>query len=153
MKIKPAVYENLTAPQRLIATFEALGRNDEAEVRMLFQSCPKQTYSMPEPSFRSSYERILDMALSIEYELLNLAFKTMVLHRGDHEVAMGYLKRMGDLNAVWEAYLSEKGISNGIRNILPRNPMVVSLLEDLPSQNPDTLSMCLVGFKESMQAC
>lgn len=37
------------------------------------------------------------MALSVEYELANLVFNTMVLHRDDHQKAMSCLKQMGDL--------------------------------------------------------
>lgn len=153
MKIKSTIYQALTPPQRLIAVFEALGRNDDNEVRQLFQSCPKQVYKAADLNFTASYNRILDMALSVEYELLSLTLKVMMLHPHSHDQAMECLKRMGDLNAVWEAYLSEKGLTNGIRNILPRNPMVTSLVEDLLPPDPDTLSMCVAEFKESMQAC
>lgn len=153
MKIKPMVYQQFTPPQRLIAVFEALGRNDEEEVRQLFQSCPKQVYRAADLNFTVSYDRILDMALSVEYELLNLTLKVMMLHPHNHDHAMECLKRMGDLNGVWEAFLSEKGISNRLRNILPRNPMVTSLLEDLSSPDPDILSTCLAEFKDLMKAC
>lgn len=152
MKIKPIVYEHLAPSQRLIAVFEALGRDDEEEVHRLLKSCPKQVYRASDLKFTAGYERILDMALSVEYELLNLAFNAMVL-RMDHEHAMECLQRMSDLNAVWEAYLSEKGLSNSIRNMLPRNPMVASLLEDFPPPDSDVLCARLAEFKDSMHAC
>lgn len=132
MRIKPMVYQQLTPPQRLIAVFEALGRNDDNEVRQLFQTCPRKLYSSSDPVFTDRYQLILDRALSIEYELLQLTLQFILSSQCDDGREQEFLDKMGELNREWSVYLKENGISQkSIFSILPRNPIVTSLIEDL----------------------
>lgn len=154
MKIKPSIYQELTPPQRLIAIFEALGRNDEDEIRQIIQTCPKKTYRALDSHFIDPYDQILDIALLTEYQLLQLTLEFVLSSRGhDEEGGHGYLREMASLDDVWTAYLDEQGISKkNINAILPRHPTVAGLIEDVAPLGPEILATRLAEFK-MIRAC
>lgn len=79
MNIKPIVYENLTASQRVIAAMEALARNDDKEHERLLKTCPKKTYSMEDYEFTGKMNALHDLALAVECDLRGCAI-SMIGH-------------------------------------------------------------------------
>ncbi len=154
MNIKLTDYQYLSTQQRLIATFEALGRDDQSEVRRLLQSCSRKSYILPDPIFRDKFERILDVALSIEYKLSLLTIYCIVIDDSRPKEYKILLDEMLKIHWAWITYLENEGIDiKSISTLLPRSPAIALLTDDFPRPEPEIISKHLDEIKAFIDAC
>jgi len=58
MKKLERLYDRLTPEERFQLALEALGRDDDDEMELLFLTCPKKVYSLPDPAFTDRLKAI-----------------------------------------------------------------------------------------------
>ncbi|NCC52643.1 MAG: hypothetical protein EOM20_15690 [Spartobacteria bacterium] len=167
MNIKPVVYENLTHRQRVIASIEALSREDEAEARRLVKTCPKKNYTMNDSAYVDRMEALLDLAMSVECDLRGLALKSLMeAWLGDREKdfdggrpisqpAMEFMCDMLALRQAWHELLEDEGIEPKAMERVSgsmRHDVVNSLLRIAEKFNqepdPDTVAYCKTPMME-----
>ncbi|MCK6419027.1 MAG: hypothetical protein L6Q57_08865 [Alphaproteobacteria bacterium] len=79
MNISPIVYEKLSNHERIIASLEALGRNDQEEKKRLVETCPKKNYRMNDHGYCSFMEALQNMVVSVECDMRGHALNFMML--------------------------------------------------------------------------
>jgi|GEM_PF-2390906 len=111
MNIPAKIYESLTAPERMRAAVSAQARNDDAELLMLKDTCPKRTYLMNDSAYYDGMVNLMATALVVEYDLLAAAmdFHTEV---GDEvsEIVGRAMHTAASVEAAWRELLAEMGI-------------------------------------------
>lgn len=125
MNIKPAIYENLTIQERVIASVEALARDDEEEKQRLVKSCPKKTYTMSDYAYSGKMEALQDMAMVVECDMRGCALNFFMLlylddhldddkHKGLHKLMQKMpcqIQEMISIKQAWHDFLEEEGIN------------------------------------------
>ncbi len=71
--VKPIIYEKLTAQQRVIASIEALARDDEEEKERLKDSCPQYTYKMTDNAYSGKMRALYDIAMVSAFDMHSCA--------------------------------------------------------------------------------
>jgi hypothetical protein len=117
-------YEHLTAQERVIATCEALKRNDEGEVALLKRTCPRKTYSQLDSAYVDVMESIMCAGIATEYDLLVQA--TLFEKTGDAK----HLVTLQTIHRAWQLVLGRINVDEVaiLNSGLPRLPNVVALL-------------------------
>ena len=124
MNIKPAIYEKLTAQERVIASLEALARDDEKERVRLVKTCPKKNYNMSDHAYSSKMEAFLDIALVIEADMrgcvLNFFIQLFLEDNLDRdkchtmhelmETSPCQIQKMISIKQAWHEFLEDEGI-------------------------------------------
>lgn len=126
-KIKDNIYEKLTVRQRIIASIEAMARDDKDEKFHLFQSCPRFEYKMNDLQFSSKLDALQELALVVENDLRGCLldfFLESFLHKAGaadfSTLPAGITKfpeiiqDMLSIREAWHKFLSEEGISLSI---------------------------------------
>lgn len=72
-KINQTIYTALSPQHRVAATCAALARNDDAELKHLKQTCPKQRYLATDDAYAETMTRLLTVGLGVESDLRGLA--------------------------------------------------------------------------------
>ena len=153
MDIKAESYQRLTAVQRVSATFAALHRDDREEVDRLHKSCPIARYRSMDSDYTDLHNRIMDQTLIIEYELLSLSLWLMYVEQMETEknvVFAGMVRqKMADMQAAWEALLSDLGIRiEAIEGrFVDRSPVMELLIAHLPPPTPEGTAQNLAYYR------
>lgn len=151
MNIKPEIYENLTPHQRILTTFEAYARGDKEEVERLQRTCPIKSYKLRDIAYSDKMIRIRNIALAIEYDLLNLAFLLTWANYCDNDTHNdALLQNMADIEAGWQACLAEQGLSKEsmLQSIPPRNPLLAAVMVDLPPPDSEYVNKSLADLQK-----
>lgn len=125
MNIKPRLYESLTPAQRVIASIEALARDDEEEKLRLVKSCPKKTYTMTDAAYSDKMEALLDMAMAVELDMRDCALNFFMLlwledtltedrHKCFHERMERVpcqIQEAISIKQAWREFLEDEGIN------------------------------------------
>lgn len=126
MNIKPLIYEKLTARQRVIASFEALAREDEAEARRLIKTCRKKTYTMNDSAYVDRMEALHDIAMAVECDMRGMAICYLMeawlgnrrgARPGAFEFqspAIEFLQDMLSIRQAWHDVMKQEGIEPAI---------------------------------------
>lgn len=72
-KIKDTVYTILSPRQRVAATIQALARNDDADIKRLRETCPKQRSLATDDAYAETMSALLKVGLGVESDLRGLA--------------------------------------------------------------------------------
>lgn len=111
MKIKPAIYENLTHKQRIIASVEAEARQDIQEVKRLVKSCPKKSYSITDPQYSEVMDALMTVALYVECDLRGHALLYVLALKRDSALSEQYLQNIANTQTAWHEKLKDMGIN------------------------------------------
>jgi hypothetical protein len=152
MQIKPMVYENLTASQRVIAVIEAEARDDDAEVQRLVKSCPKKTYRMNDAAFVETMQSLTHTTLWVECILQRNAVALMVALFMDKEESIDpILQNIADIRAAWEEVLKSMGINpETLRKSAALDPLLMECFEELmPAPDPEYVAILAGGMKRA----
>ena len=139
-KISDKHYNNLTSHQRFIATWEAIGRGDEAERNRLQDTAPIFTYSSADHVIRHSWGAVIAISLGVEADIRGYALTAQMAYQaGLTEAAIGSLKEMKKLDVAWVGLLREVGLSDAaIRTARPDpHPLVEHLFEIVENYQPE----------------
>lgn len=111
MNIPAKIYENLSPAERIRAAVSALARNDDAEIQTLKVTCPKQAYLMTDPAFSEGMERLMTLAIVVEYDLMALALDYFLASRQkSFDAADKAISDAVSLEIAWRESLAEIGI-------------------------------------------
>ena len=138
MSLKPAIYESLSAPQRVIATIEALARGDREEEQRLTESCPFKTYRQRDAAFSDTMDSLIAMSIAVELDLTACALSFLALARHPEE-QLEHLQKMANIQGGWLAVLDELGTRPDamLGSGPPRHCIVTYLLTVIPECDPD----------------
>jgi hypothetical protein len=144
------LYENLTVRERIIATIVAEGRGDDAEVRRLVSSCPKQAYQITDPAFSDTMQSLSYASMAVEADLRSLALRYFIYLYKKHPDTEAYLQDMADIKAGWLAVLEELGVSTKVVGSFgaPVDPVVRSLFGRAPEPDNQSAQM----YKERLSS-
>lgn len=123
--LKPVIYESLTPRQRLIASIEALARNDEEEQVRLIKTCPKKAYTQTDAAYADKMTSLQDMMLAVECDMRGCALNFfMLLHlenssdfESPHDlmaIAPRLIQDMLSIKQAWHDVLTEEGIDPAV---------------------------------------
>jgi hypothetical protein len=106
-------YKNLTSRQRFVATWEAIGRDDEVEKNRLMDTAPSFSYSAADHVIRDSWDSVIAVSLAIEADIRGYALTAQMAHQaGLTKITIAALKKMKKLDAAWVGLLKEMGLSD-----------------------------------------
>ena len=150
MQIKPIIYQNLTAQQRVIAVIEAFARKDNAEVDRLIDSCPKKTYQLNDWAFSRGLQKLMHMTLHVECMLYRKAMVVMLaLMAEQDELIDPMLQSISDTQAAWKETLETIGISpETVQKASGTEPLFLELMAELmPEPDPENVAKLAASFK------
>lgn len=133
-------YKNLTSRQRFIATWEAIGRDDEVEKKRLMDTTPSFSYSAADHVIRDSWDSVIAVSLGVEADIRGYALECiMELRSGETDLAISSMEKIKTLDASWNSLLQEIGLSHdAIRAARPQpHPFVEHLLSIVQNYEPE----------------
>ncbi len=169
MNIKPAIYENLTAHERVIASIEALARGDEEEKKRLVKTCPKKTYTMSDGAYSDKMKALFDIAMAVECDMRGYALKFLLVQwldnnlKGDKEEIISKIINKTPLpiseaisiRQAWHEVLRDEGIDPVMmeKSFNTVKHFAVELIENIADHmglepNPDNVKMYKDVLKE-----
>ncbi len=148
MNISDTVYETLSPRQRIIATIDAIARDDAAEIDRLKATCPIKSYSQCDIAFSDVMDGLCGAGLAVEADLRGAALWCCA--RTDPECGLEALQDMAAIEAAWLALLAEMGITSPAAAAPPRHPMVVALLENAPEPASERVEVIYAALKASV---
>ncbi|NCC52642.1 MAG: hypothetical protein EOM20_15685 [Spartobacteria bacterium] len=157
MNIKPAIYENLSPAQRIVAAIEAIARKDDSELDKLHGTCPKKHYMQEDYKYSGMLQFLMAQAVAIENGLTGHALSIILclyVMPDCEDKAEACMQRMADDLAAWSAVLENMGIDPAVMEKITsevRHPIVNALLEALPEPNEEAVKRCRKGMDEIFQ--
>ncbi len=155
-KLHDKYYSNLNSRQRFVATWEAIGRSDDAELKRLQDTAPRFRCSGPDSSIKQSINGIIIAGLSVEVDMRGYALTfQMALRAGETDIAISSLKSMKTMDQMWCSLLKEIGLSDvAVKAVRPEHhPLVVHLLEVLKNYKPgpnQNLDDCFTKIRQML---
>ena len=131
MNIPAKIYANLSTAERIRAAVSALARNDDAELETLKVTCPKKSYLMTDPAYSEGMERLMALAMAVEFDLRTMALDFhMASRQKSPEKIHKAVVESASVNVAWRELLAEMGIScHEMSNAAPpRHPSVKAIL-------------------------
>lgn len=126
MNIKPETYEALTTQERIVASVEALARDDTKEKERLVTSCPKRHYKMNDADFVNKMQGFAFLSTVVELDLRGIALDLMTLlwlqdsYGGEEfseerlEKAFGSIfsrrQEATSIRQAWHEFMTEEGV-------------------------------------------
>lgn len=110
-QINPALYENLTARQRVIATIEAEARDDKEEVQRLAKSCPKITVRRNDPAYSDTLDMLIYVDILMQRNMLMMGMWHFFMLPRHEEVGNMYAQKAANMEEAWRQVIEEKGIN------------------------------------------
>ncbi len=110
MNIKPAVYEHLTPPQRVLATLEAKARGDKGEADHLMAACPIKPYRMTDLAYADTIKAIEYMTLYVENTLCGHSLYFAFFGKNKSDDCFVSLRYMLTLHTAWREALEAHGL-------------------------------------------
>ena len=142
MNIKSVIYENLTAPQRVIAALEAEIRGDEDEAMRLIRTCPRKTYEQADAAFLDTVKNIFAAAQAVRLDLMENAMGYICLIKlGRYDAAENYMQNVADIHAAWHETLEAIGMEASLIDSVggPLSPFLKVILKNAPFPNPESV--------------
>ncbi len=148
--IKPVIYEKLTTRQRVIASVEALARDDEEERLRLVSTCPKKTYHQTDWEYSEKMIMLIGMSISIECDLRGHALSVFAALLSDRVPADQWLQSIADTREAWNVTLRKIGIDPETMKKagLPSSPIMESIYGLLPEPVPENVEKLSVELNE-----
>jgi len=105
------VYDNLTPRQRLIATVEAIARDDKAEHDKLERTCPRKNYTQADYQYSGTLQGLLTMGFVVEQELTSNVLSLILAARMENaEYSDIFLQNIIDISTAWKKQMELMGI-------------------------------------------
>lgn len=148
MNIKPAIYEALTARQRIISMIDAISRKDEREIKRLNDTCEKKRYRMLDSLYSDTLERLFQMSMAVEADLRGMVIDYLDIE--NQELKIFYLQQISNTYFAWCKLLDDMGISKESMLIAasPRHHMIDFLLHILPKADKVVTNALHAEMKE-----
>ena len=86
MNIPDKIYANLTPAERIRATVLAEARNDEEELQILKETCPKRTFLMTDPDYSEGMANLHAVVFNVEHELSMYALELQMTRSENREM-------------------------------------------------------------------
>ena len=148
MNIKPAIYRVLTPRQRVISMIDAIGRNDESEIKRLYDSCERKNYRMPDYKYTSIFNGLMNLSMAVESDLR--ACVIGYLSAADESTEEFYIQKIINTDAAWLALIEYMGINQeSMKQIAPpRHDWIDILLEYRFSVNEEVKNKIFKEMKK-----
>jgi hypothetical protein len=148
--IKPVIYENLSTRQRVIASVEALARDDEEERLRLVSTCPKKTYHQTDWEYSQKMIMLIGMSISIECELREYGLNLFAALLSDRTSGDQWLQKIADTREAWKVMLRQMGIDpEAMKKAgLPSSPVLESIYGLLPEPVPENVEKLSAELNE-----
>ena len=135
-KLADKYYENLTPKQRVVATLEAIARDDAAEQERLVKTCPKRTYRATDAAYCDEMTKIIGATVSIECDLRGqaIAFLMCIISGNENDIDPHiFLQNIANMRHVWHDALEGMGVDAAVMDkIKPTNPFMDFMYELAP---------------------
>lgn len=154
MNISEKVYANLTAQERVRAAVLATARDDEAELQVLKDTCPRKSFWMTDPDYCETMMNLFDLLVFTEYQLgaCALDFQSARLFKGKNrcEIQDGALVATASLISALDQLIAEKGLDPDAMAQIgpPRHPFVTAAVTMSEGEEDPDLVEC---FLQSMR--
>lgn len=103
MKIKDAIYKELTPRQRIISMIDAIGRADTEEVKRLKETCERKSYRMSDFKYYGVLTRLFEMSMAVESDLRGMVINYINADSNKKQV-------MSDIDSEWNDFLKNMGV-------------------------------------------
>ena len=147
MKIRGAVYEELTPRQRIVAVMDAIARDDTAEIYRLKSTCPFKSYRQRDAAFSDTIDALFGVGLAVETDLRGEALSWLACGRDKEQ-----LRKMAAFEAAWLALLADMGITSQASAGPPRHPVVSALLEIAPEPETERVAESYAALRAIIPA-
>lgn len=149
MNIKPAIYEVLTPRQRIISMIDAIGREDEIEIKRLNESCDKKRYRMPDTKYSDTLDRLFNMSMAVEVDLRGVIIGFLEADNNKEQQDM-CIQEISNINSAWFELLKSMGIDKDsmLKAAAPRHHLIGVLLNIAPPANETKKQETLKEMKE-----
>lgn len=108
MKINTTIYETLTPLQRIISMIDAMGRDDQPEIKKLRETCEKKHYTMNTSEFTDVLDRLFHVSMALEIDLRG--FVITIMSTDEEKLKDIYIKKIINYNEAWLRVLKNMGI-------------------------------------------
>lgn len=148
MNIKPAIYESLTSRQRIVSMIDAMGREDDNEMKRLNKTCKKKTYRMNDAKYSDVLDRLFHTSMALEADLRGMVIGYLEVE--STELKNMYIQDISNTNSAWLKLLKEMGINEKsmFGAAPPRHELIDALLNIAPKQEEETTNQILKNMKE-----
>lgn len=85
MNIPLKVYKYLSTPERIRAAVLASAREDEKELQVLKETCPKRAVLMTDPEYSEGMKNLFSLLLFVEYQLACCALDIQLAQRRERQ--------------------------------------------------------------------
>jgi hypothetical protein len=150
MNIRGTIYEALSPRQRIIATMDAIARDDTAEIDRLKTTCPYRVYRQRDAAFIDALEALFGAGLAVEGDLRGAALSWWAHPVSGRDEQL--LQDMAAIEAAWQALLADMGITSLTAAAPPRHPLVARLLEIAPEPNSQRVEENFALLKAAVPA-
>lgn len=142
-EIKPFVYENLTAKQRVIAAMNAEARGDREELQRLVRTCPKKSYQMNDAEFSDTMQNLFATSMAVELDLARAAVRYLFLCWLDKDPPPHLLNGMAVIQAAWDEEVSEMGLDpqTMAKAGCPRDWIIDQLIDQAEPPDPEEVKL------------
>lgn len=159
MNIPDKVYENLTPAERIRAAVLASARDDERELTILKETCPKKAYLVTDPAYSEVMMKLFSLLLFIEYQLTSYAldFQVSRLRKGQERCDAQESALMGTASVVaaLNQLITEMGLDPVAmaQNGPPRHPLVTATITvSEGEEDPELVEFNLQHMREQLAA-
>jgi hypothetical protein len=155
MQIKPQIYENLTAQQRLIATIEAEARHDRIEVIKLVKSCPKMRYMQNDAAYSEQMQGLMLASAAVALDLSNNAIDLLIAKEHGSDI-MPTIGTMASIRDAWHLVLKERGFDpvSVEKAFMPQHQLIERLLDGsispLPMPDSEVIALYAQALREHL---
>lgn len=160
MNILHKVYENLTPAERIRAAVLATARDDEEELQILKETCPKRTFLMTDPAYSEGMGNLFSLMLALELDLARYAldFQSARLHQGEKrcDIQECALKATASAIAALDEFFAEMGLDPQAMAKIgpPRHPLVrAAIIVSEGEEDPELVEVRLQQMREYLATC
>ena len=134
----------------MIASIEALARDDEEERLRLVSTCPKKTYLQTDWEYSEKMIMLIGMSISVECDLRGQALRVFSAILTNRVPADQWLQNMADTRESWNVMLKQMGIDPETMKKagLPSSPILESIYALLPEPVPENVEKMTVDLNE-----
>ena len=145
MKIKDAIYKELTPRQRIISMIEAIGRADAEEVERLKETCERKSYRISDLKYYGVLTRLFEMSMAVESDLRGMVINYIDADSNKKQVM--FAQEMDNNDFEWNDFFKSMGIKKQ-----PMTSVIESLqeLQDMYIQKIANIDCAWNELLESM---
>ena len=160
MNIPDKIYANLSPIERMRAAVLAKSRDDEKELRILKETCPKITFLMTDPEYSQGMLNLFSLLFTVEHMLATCAldFQLARIHKGEKrcDTQEYALTAAASIVVALDQLIAEMGLDPQAmaKNAPPRHPFVTATITiSEGEEDPDLVEVHLQYMREHLATC